>query len=118
MRQRSVDCHAQVSFDPQHCSVHVAQFGNARWNWAFMVSHRTPDEALAGNNNPFGGFPHKLPVGDEFVTHLVFKHEHLRDHDIVDIGIVDVFERRHWVPRKKVRDVVKRVREEFPKAEA
>lgn len=89
--------------------------GNARWKWAFMISHQTPDQALAGNNNPFGGFPHKLPVGDEFVTYLVFKHEHLRDDDIVDIGIVDVFERRHWVPRSKVRDVVKRVREEFPK---
>lgn len=59
---------------------------------------------------PFsGGLPAKLPVGEQFTSHLHVDHEGLRESNIIDVGFDDIFGRIHWAPRKSVREVRRRV---------
>lgn len=87
-----------------------------RWQYGLLSSMRTPQEALAAVSHPDSGLPHKLAVGHEFSTYLIFEHEHLRDDGFVDVGFVDIFGREHWAPRKSVKAVVASIRESWPKS--
>ena len=82
-----------------------------RWQWAMLNSVLAADAAIAGTWPSPSGLPAKLAVGEEFANYLVFDHSGFRDHDILDVGFVDVFGRNHWAPRKSVRQVRARVRE-------
>ncbi|RUW01104.1 MULTISPECIES: hypothetical protein [unclassified Mesorhizobium] len=65
---------------------------------------------------PFsGGLPKNIEVGESFSVRLGFKHQSLRDDNIVDVGFEDTFGRRHWAPRRQVRTVIARIRRDFPR---
>lgn len=85
-----------------------------RWQYGMMLTVQSPDEALRGIV-AYSWMPKKLGVGDEFSAYIGFKHEHLRDDGIIDVGFCDVFGRHHWAPRKSVRTVVTSIRERWPK---
>lgn len=66
---------------------------------------------------PFsGGLPKKLDVGETFSARLGFRHQSLRDEDVLDVGFEDTFGRHHWAPRRQVRGVIARIRREFPRS--
>jgi hypothetical protein len=86
---------------------------NSRYILLNPLSHFPADtEATDG---PFsGGLPKKLDVGESFSASFVYKHDGLRDTDIIDVGFDDTFGRDHWVPRYQVRAVLVDIRETFP----
>ncbi|MDF2998300.1 MAG: hypothetical protein K0R27_3937 [Xanthobacteraceae bacterium] len=70
-------------------------------------------------HRPFrGGLPKKLTVGEQFNFYLTFKHEHLRDDPLIDVGFNDVFGGHHWASRKDVWKVRVAIKEGVPKAAA
>ena len=86
-----------------------------RWKDGWLMSTNDVDLAISGEGHGLAsGMPHKLAVGAEFGTYLPFKHRHLYKGEIVDVGLVDVFGRTHWAPRKSVRKVIETVRKEWP----
>lgn len=85
-----------------------------RWQYGLLNSMATPQEALAARRHPVSGLPHKLAVGEEFSTYLIFEHEHLRDDGFVDVGFVDIFGREHWASRRSLKKVVASIRKDWP----
>ena len=115
-----------TNYGPGEVTLHAAVAAPKRRFWQRLLRRSrsigilNPLENFPMQTNhsvgPFGGgLPKKISVGEQFSLYFTFKHEGLRDDGLVDVGVTDTFGRYHWSRRKDVREVIERIRKDFPK---
>jgi hypothetical protein len=68
--------------------------------------------SLDDTTGPFsGGFPKKLPVGEQFSAYFIPDHEELAKDQITQVGFHDTFGRNHWCSKKAVRTARPKIRD-------
>jgi len=73
--------------------------------WGFMLNDF--------RNLLSGQFPHKLEVGETATFLLPFRKGTFLEHDFTKIGILDSFDRFHWVPKKDIKRTKQQYQKQF-----